>query len=29
MVGGADFKEQLAISDKLIAKARSEKTGKK
>jgi len=29
MVGGKDFAEQLAISDKLIAKARSEKSGKK
>jgi thiol:disulfide interchange protein DsbA len=29
LVGGKDFSEQLAIADKLIAKARSEKTGKK
>lgn len=29
MVGGKDFAEQLAIADKLIAKARSEKSGKK
>jgi thiol:disulfide interchange protein DsbA len=29
MVGGKDFNEQLAIADKLIAKARSEKSGKK
>jgi protein dithiol oxidoreductase (disulfide-forming) len=29
MVGGRDFNEQLAIADKLIAKARSEKSGKK
>ena len=28
MVGGKDFNEQLAIADKLIAKARSEKSGK-
>ncbi len=29
LVGGKDFTEQLAIADKLIAKARSEKPGKK
>lgn len=29
LVGGKDFNEQLAIADKLIAKARSEKSGKK
>jgi thiol:disulfide interchange protein DsbA len=29
LVGGKDFTEQLAISDKMIAKARSEKSGKK
>ena len=29
MVGGKDFSEALAITDKLIAKARSEKPGKK
>jgi thiol:disulfide interchange protein DsbA len=29
MVGGQDFSSQLATADKLIAKARSEKTGKK
>ena len=29
MVGGKDFAEQLAIADKLIVKARSEKSGKK
>lgn len=29
LVGGKDFNEQLAIADKLIAKARSEKPGKK
>ena len=29
MVGGKDFTEQLANADKLIAKARSEKSGKK
>jgi thiol:disulfide interchange protein DsbA len=29
MVGGKDFAEQLANADKLIAKARSEKSGKK
>lgn len=29
MVGGKDFKEQLEIADKLIAKARAEKAGKK
>ena len=29
LVGGKDFTEQLAIADKLIAKARSEKSGKK
>jgi thiol:disulfide interchange protein DsbA len=29
MVGGRDFNEQLAIADKLIVKARSEKSGKK
>lgn len=29
MVGGKDFNEQLAIADKLVAKARSEKSGKK
>ena len=29
MVGGKDFNDQLAIADKLIAKARSEKAGKK
>ena len=28
LVGGKDFNEQLAIADKLIAKARSEKGGK-
>jgi len=28
LVGGKDFNEQLAIADKLIAKARSEKSGK-
>ena len=29
LVGGKDVTEQLAIADKLIAKARSEKPGKK
>ena len=29
MVGGKDFADQLAIADKLVAKARSEKSGKK
>lgn len=29
LVGGKDFNEALAITDKLIAKARSEKSGKK
>ena len=29
LVGGKDFNEQLAIADKLIAKSRSEKPGKK
>ena len=29
LVGGKDFTEQLAITDKMIAKARSEKSGKK
>lgn len=29
LVGGKDFNEQLAIADKLIAKVRSEKPGKK
>ncbi|WP_416336490.1 DsbA family protein [Dechloromonas sp. A34] len=29
MVGGQGFNEQLAIADKLIVKARSEKSGKK
>jgi thiol:disulfide interchange protein DsbA len=29
LVGGKDFTDQLAIADKLIAKARSEKPGKK
>jgi thiol:disulfide interchange protein DsbA len=29
LVGGKDFNEQLAIADKMIAKARSEKSGKK
>ncbi|MDP3540138.1 MAG: thiol:disulfide interchange protein DsbA/DsbL [Azonexus sp.] len=29
LVGGQDFNSQLAIADKLIAKARSEKSGKK
>lgn len=29
MVGGKDFGEQLIIADKLVAKARSEKSGKK
>jgi thiol:disulfide interchange protein DsbA len=29
LVGGADFNEQLAIADKLLAKVRSEKSGKK
>lgn len=29
LVGGKDFNEMLAITDKLIAKARSEKAGKK
>jgi len=29
LVGGKDFAEQLAIADKLIAKARAEKSGKK
>ena len=29
LVGGSDFNDTLAIADKLIAKARSEKTGKK
>jgi thiol:disulfide interchange protein DsbA len=28
LVGGKDFNEQLAIADKLIAKTRSEKSGK-
>ena len=29
LVGGKDFNEQLSIADKLIAKSRSEKPGKK
>jgi len=29
LVGGRDFAEQLAIADKLVAKARTEKSGKK
>ena len=29
LVGGKDFNEQLMIADKLVAKARSEKSGKK
>jgi thiol:disulfide interchange protein DsbA len=29
LVGGKDFGEALAITDKLVAKTRSEKSGKK